>query len=238
MRLFTGISALKKVNSLRMGKPVYMSKAEIVMITINLSDAYKNLPIDKYNTIRAMFGLAQRNRTKMHISCLDDYYDIVRQLALTFNDVAPFELYSGLSKNECDLLLKDFTDEDFLGNEDNNVCSHFSDEQLLREAERRGLIGTREKNILSMSEEDQQEYSVLQQLIETATATLEEAQQNLNGMTPEKLKFAYDNNLVSKEEYNELLKEIQNLSLIIEMMPNQIQNNKMKQAEILKKYSK
>ncbi len=241
MGLFSGLIALKKVNSLRLGNPVYMSKAEIVMLTVNLSDAYKNLPTDKYNTIRAMFGLAQRNRTKMYISCLDDYYDIVKQVVLTFNDFAPFELYSGLSKSESAFLLKEFSEKDLFDGEIPSGLERFSDEEILLELERRkGSDGPHSSNggFSFMNEQDKQEYFALQQLIETATATLEEAQQNLSGMTPEKLKFAYDNNLVSKDQYDELLEEIRRLSLIIETMPIQIESSKAKQSEILKKYQR
>lgn len=105
MNIISGLLAVKKVQSLKKGKTVYLSKAEIVNLIVNLQDAHKNLNADKFNSVYSLFKLIERNKEKLCFNSVEQYYEIAKQIIYYFDEIAPFEYYSGMDSIDSYVLM-------------------------------------------------------------------------------------------------------------------------------------
>ncbi len=95
MNIISGLIAAHKLQSLKNGNSVYLSKAEIINLTLNLPDARRNLSQEDFRQIFILFRLVERNKTKMLIKNIDQYDQIAADLISCFDEIAPFEKYAG-----------------------------------------------------------------------------------------------------------------------------------------------
>ena len=96
MGLFGAVGAMRAVERLKSGRSQseMMSIADIAMITVNMSDAQRNLPRNEYLAVQTLFNELQRKKEKKKYT-LDEYMDQWTVLTFLFDSVAPFELYCG-----------------------------------------------------------------------------------------------------------------------------------------------
>lgn len=88
-----------------------MSKAEIVNLIVNLQDAHKNLNADKFNSVYSLFKLIERNKEKLCFNSVEQYYEIAKQIIYYFDEIAPFEYYSGMDSIDSYVLMSQIREE-------------------------------------------------------------------------------------------------------------------------------
>ena len=96
MGVFGAIGAIRAVERLKSGRSQseVLSIADIAMITVNMSDAQRNLPPDQYLEVQTLFNELQKKKEKKRYT-LDEYMDQWTVMTFIFDSVAPFELYCG-----------------------------------------------------------------------------------------------------------------------------------------------
>ena len=96
MGIIGAIGVVRAVERLKSGRSQTekMSIADITMITVNGSEAQKNLPLDQYLEVKALFDELMK-KTEKKLYDLDDYLTVTTAITMFFDSVAPFELYCG-----------------------------------------------------------------------------------------------------------------------------------------------
>ena len=105
MGIFDGMQALKAVQGLKAGKPARLSIAQITDLLVNLPDAQKNLSKEENDALWIYYQIAKKDKQKIDIPDINEYYRIAVQLIKYFDKVAPYEKYSGNYSPEFRLLV-------------------------------------------------------------------------------------------------------------------------------------
>jgi len=98
MGLLSGISAMRKLEKLKAGGKEKLSIADITNLIINLPDGNRNLPINQFNAVYALFKALQKCRTALEMN-LDGYYKQAAIIIGIFNQVVSAE--SELGRQKC-----------------------------------------------------------------------------------------------------------------------------------------
>lgn len=96
MGAFSSIGAIRAVERLKTGRSQseMLSVADIVMMSVCLTDAYKKLSRDQYKEVQFVYDELQKNKEKKAYT-LDEYMDEWTKITFRFDSVAPYELYCG-----------------------------------------------------------------------------------------------------------------------------------------------
>lgn len=106
MGLFSGIKAMRKLAKIKSGGQETLSIADITNLIINLQDAKQNLPNDQFIVVHSLFHALQKCHTSMKMD-LAGYYEEATTIIGIFNQVAPYEKYSGMEKTEALFFMED-----------------------------------------------------------------------------------------------------------------------------------
>ena len=99
MGLFSGIKAMRNWAKIKDGGKEKMSIADITTFIINLHDAERNLSDQQFKAAYALYKALRKCHTKMEMD-LNGYYEQAAIIIGIFNQVAPYEKYSGMEKTE------------------------------------------------------------------------------------------------------------------------------------------
>lgn len=99
MGLFSGLKAMKKVEKIKAGGKELLSIADITNLIINLPDAKRNLSSNQFSAVHSLFQCLQKCRTNMELD-LTGYYEEAAIIIGIFNQIAPYEKYSGMEQTE------------------------------------------------------------------------------------------------------------------------------------------
>lgn len=99
MGLLSGISTMRKIGKLKAGGKEKLSIADITNCIINLREGKRNLPGHQFNAVYAVYKTLQKCRTALEMD-LDGYYEQAAIIIGIFNQVAPYEKYSGMETTE------------------------------------------------------------------------------------------------------------------------------------------
>jgi len=85
---------IKKIQQLRKGKKVKLSKSQIVFCIINLMSAKNNLTPEQFEEFVSIFKRIRKDKEK-HLMDFDGYLETCGEIIAEFEKIAPFELYCG-----------------------------------------------------------------------------------------------------------------------------------------------
>ena len=99
MGIISGFRAISKLKKIQAGGKESLSIADITNLIINLPDASKNLSKDEYEAVYALFCALAKCRSNMVLD-IAGYYEEAATVIGIFNQIAPYEKYSGMDKTE------------------------------------------------------------------------------------------------------------------------------------------
>lgn len=106
MGLFSGIRAIRTMAKIKSGGKGALSLADISMLIISLQDARRNLLKDEFKAVELLFQCLQKCHSKMELD-LAAYYEQAAVIIGLFNQIAPYEKYSGMEKTEALFFMND-----------------------------------------------------------------------------------------------------------------------------------
>lgn len=110
MSIFSDFQAISELKKLKKGKTASLSMSQIVCVITNMSDAKRNLPLEQYKDVYALFQEYRKCNTKLSIT-IDGYMDIAVKIIKTFDKIAPYEKYSGGNELEFSFMMQDIRNE-------------------------------------------------------------------------------------------------------------------------------
>ena len=104
MGLLDGLKAMKAAQTIKNGGEADLSYAMLVSILINLPDAKKKLTDAQFREVHSLYNKFQTCTTKMHMN-QDAYLSACLEIIGKFDEIAPYQLYSGGSEFETSLMM-------------------------------------------------------------------------------------------------------------------------------------
>ena len=89
-----------------LGGTAELSIAQITYLIINLQDAQQNLTGQQFAEVYSIFQEMQRYTAKIKMD-FNGYLDTAVKIIRRFDEVAPYEKYSGNDEDECALMMED-----------------------------------------------------------------------------------------------------------------------------------
>lgn len=90
----------------RFGGYAKLSVSQIVNLIVNMSDAQRNLPPEQFKLVYAFYTLCRQSKSKVKMD-FDGYLDTASKIILRFDEIAPYEKYSGNGEVETQLMLEE-----------------------------------------------------------------------------------------------------------------------------------
>ena len=106
MGIFADIGATVGVQKMKNGGVAKLSISQIVNLLINLTDAKKNLPEDRYLMVYATYRGMRECKIKLPMN-MDAYIDMAIKIIKEFDLIAPYEKYGGNAEVESAFLMED-----------------------------------------------------------------------------------------------------------------------------------
>lgn len=104
MGIISGIQAMIAVQKLKNGETARLSIAQITNLIINLPDAQRKLTKQQFDDVCSLYFELNKCRTKHQVD-LYGYYDIAVDIIKRFDNIAPYEKYSGGNELEFSFLM-------------------------------------------------------------------------------------------------------------------------------------
>lgn len=105
MGIFSDMVAIGSIQKLRSGEIVALSVSQITGVLINLPDAQRKLTTEQFNKVYGLFKELRKNNNKKRMT-LEGYYNTAIDIIKKFNEIAPYENYSGTDRQETLLLMQ------------------------------------------------------------------------------------------------------------------------------------
>ena len=105
MGIFSSIKAMKAVEAMKHGGKAKISYAQIATLIINLMDAKKKFDSVTFNQIFSLYKEFQTCKTPFEVD-LNGYYLMALDIIKKFDQIAPYEKYSGGSEMEFSFLME------------------------------------------------------------------------------------------------------------------------------------
>lgn len=124
MGIFSAAKGMKALNTIRNGGKARLSYEQVSMMIVNLTDAKKKFDTETFNRIFELYKEFQKCKTTFEVD-LNGYYSMAIDVIKKFDEIAPFEKYSGGSELEYSFLMNEIrtmdseSEEDF--NEENDI---------------------------------------------------------------------------------------------------------------------
>lgn len=93
MGFFDISKSIKAFNIIVNGGQAELSKAQIVNLMLNLMKAKKNLDRDTFYKVSDLYDVFRRDKAKVMMDS-QKYRTVYSEIACSFIDIAPFELYA------------------------------------------------------------------------------------------------------------------------------------------------
>lgn len=107
MGVFSDIKAMSDLQKIKSrGGKAKLSISQIVNLIVNMSDAQRNLPPEQFKLVYAFYTLCRQSKTKIKMD-YDGYLDTASKLILRFDEIAPYEKYSGNGEVETQMMLEE-----------------------------------------------------------------------------------------------------------------------------------
>ncbi len=146
MGIFDGIKSLKAVNDIRNGNIASLSYGMLVNGLINLQDAQRKLSKEQFSRVYALYKDFKKCTTPIKMDQYSYIYHC-KEIIGKFDEIAPYELYSGGNELEFSLMMDDLRkekqtgvdtcsiDEDYVGmiideSNKNNQASNIKNAEL------------------------------------------------------------------------------------------------------------
>ena len=113
MGFFADIQAIKGVTRIKSGGTAKLSISQITCLITNMPDARKNLSNSEFESVYALYKELRKCNTKMEMDT-DGYVDTAVKIIKKFDEIAPYEKYSGGNELEFSFMMDDireFPDE-------------------------------------------------------------------------------------------------------------------------------
>jgi hypothetical protein len=113
MGFFADIQAIKGVTRIKSGGTAKLSISQITCLITNMPDARKNLSNSEFEAVYALYKELRKCNTKMEMDT-DGYVDTAVKIIKKFDEIAPYEKYSGGNELEFSFMMDDireFPDE-------------------------------------------------------------------------------------------------------------------------------
>ena len=107
------IKAIKGVTRIKSGGTAKLSISQITCLITNMPDARKNLSNSEFESVYALYKELRKCNTKMEMDT-DGYVDTAVKIIKKFDEIAPYEKYSGGNELEFSFMMDDireFSDE-------------------------------------------------------------------------------------------------------------------------------
>ena len=111
MGIIDDMRAIKNIQKLNEGAKVKLSISQITGGLINLADAEKNLSKEEYEEICKKLSELRTCKTKLEVD-IDGYYELAIAIIKQFDEIAPYEKYSGGNETEFAFMMKYVREED------------------------------------------------------------------------------------------------------------------------------
>ena len=96
MGIFHSLKVLGKVARIQKGGTEFLSVADVASVTLNMSQAQRNLPADQFRKLAALYkGFAMSTETSRMDR--DRFDEITVEIYRTFDEIAPLEAYTDTS---------------------------------------------------------------------------------------------------------------------------------------------
>lgn len=106
MGLISGLQAMSAAQRIKQGGIAKISIAQIANLIINLPDAQRNLPPEKFREVYYLFREFQKCKTKTPHD-INAYLDDAIKIIKRFDAIAPYEKYSGGNEIEFSFMMDD-----------------------------------------------------------------------------------------------------------------------------------
>lgn len=112
MGIISGIQAISGVQKIKNGGMAKLSISQVTSLIINLPDAQKNLSKEEYNGVYSLFRQMEKCTTKMPMN-MDLYLDTAVKIIKQFDEIAPYEKYSGGNEIEFSFLMAEIRGKNY-----------------------------------------------------------------------------------------------------------------------------
>lgn len=104
MGFLQNIKATIAMQKIRVGGKGKLSESQIVNLLVNLSDAYHNLPEEQFEKVYKLYKEYNNNKQQKTMDVVSYFYS-ARKIIKSFNEIAPYQMYSGADRTETQGLL-------------------------------------------------------------------------------------------------------------------------------------
>ena len=105
MGILSDLIAIKDIQKLMRGEVASLSVSQITGTIINLPQAEKNLNKEQFDKVYSLFKELRRDKLKKRM-VLEGYYNIAMDIIKKFEEVAPYEKYSGINEHDFTILMQ------------------------------------------------------------------------------------------------------------------------------------
>ena len=106
MGFLADIQAVKNLAKIKKGGEANFSISQITCLITNMPDAQKNLTKDEFEQVYALYKELRKCTTKMKLD-MEGYLDTALKIIRRFDNIAPYEKYSGGNELEFSFLMED-----------------------------------------------------------------------------------------------------------------------------------
>lgn len=106
MGILSDWKAVTDVQRIKNGGIANLSISQITNLIVNLPDAQKRLPASEFQKVYDLYRCLRKCKTKIPMD-LDGYFDTAARIIFIFDQIAPYEHYSGGDSIEASFLLND-----------------------------------------------------------------------------------------------------------------------------------
>ena len=129
--MFDDFKAMRDLQRIKTsGGTAELSVAQITNFIINLLDARKNLPERQFNEVYTIYQEMQQYTAKVEMD-MAGYLDTAMKIIRRFDEVAPYEKYSGNDEEECALMMEDIRSDNIREKMLENIHSESFREEAL-----------------------------------------------------------------------------------------------------------
>lgn len=106
MGLFSDAKAITDVQKIKNGGTAELSISQITNLIINLPDAQRKLTPAEFQAVHGLYKQMRKCKTKLQMD-MDGYLDTVVKIIREFDQIAPYEKYSGGNEIESSFMMQD-----------------------------------------------------------------------------------------------------------------------------------
>lgn len=106
MGILSDFKAVRDLQRIKLGGTAKLSTSQITCLIVNMPDAQKNLPREQFEQVYSLYRKLRTCNTKMKVDYAG-YLELAVEIILMFDELAPYEKYSGGNEFETFLMMKE-----------------------------------------------------------------------------------------------------------------------------------